>query len=290
MNDMLAVGLALGASLLLGCGSEVPYEGDSGGAGGVSDGGGSAGSGGAVRPTGGAGRAGAGAGGAQTGSGGGIWKSTDCAGTWTKVSTGKNSDAVNNGMQWSIVVDPVHELPNGTLDSVLRTLDDRSARVTMGATPTYMRTVVRCFLLSLAVSAASCGASEEVLQSVDGGPAEAGGRAGGVPAGGTGGTAGLDAATGSGGWGTGADSGGVIVDSAIDRPQLLDCVGLVCGSGEQGVKVRSPALGTIQCACVPISSTGRCVDCSCGASLCAQLGAICAGFSLEGGLLCTQPG
>jgi len=33
-----------------------------------------------------------------------------------------------------------------------------------------------------------------------------------------------------------------------------------------------------------------CTNCTCGASVCAAVGATCAGFSLEGGLNCTQPG
>ena len=56
------------------------------------------------------------------------------------------------------------------------------------------------------------------------------------------------------------------------------------------MNVRSPALGIIQCACVPIPSAGRCLDCTCGASLCAQYYATCTGVSLEKGLLCTQSG
>jgi hypothetical protein len=73
-------------------------------------------------------------------------------------------------------------------------------------------------------------------------------------------------------------------------PPLTDCAGLVCGSSQQSVKVRNPALGTNQCACVDMPSTGRCTDCTCGESLCSPFGAHCVGFALEGGLLCTLNG
>src|SRR5262249_22678445 len=43
---------------------------------------------------------------------GGIHKSTDCGSTWTLVSTGENSDAVNATGIMSMVLDPVHK---GTL-------------------------------------------------------------------------------------------------------------------------------------------------------------------------------
>jgi hypothetical protein len=56
------------------------------------------------------------------------------------------------------------------------------------------------------------------------------------------------------------------------------------------VKVRNPALGTNQCACVAIPSAGRCTDCTCGEPLCTPYGAHCTGFALEGGLLCSLPG
>jgi hypothetical protein len=36
----------------------------------------------------------------------GIWKSTDCGGTWSHVNTGTNGAALDSGMQWSLVVDP----------------------------------------------------------------------------------------------------------------------------------------------------------------------------------------
>jgi hypothetical protein len=220
------------------------------------------------------------------------------------------------------------------------------------AAPTYMRTFVASILVPLVLSAASCAGSEELLQSVDGGPAGTGAAAGGAggtagaagaatssggeagggsdkvnaggmggaggvnaggiggsgfgnggwgggaglggrPAGGSGGMAGtgLDAAAGSGGGSAGADSGGVTVDSGTDGARLLDCVNLACGSDQQGLSILNPALGTRQCACVPIPSAGRCMDCSCGASLCAQFGAGCTGFALEGvGLGCTLHG
>jgi hypothetical protein len=73
-------------------------------------------------------------------------------------------------------------------------------------------------------------------------------------------------------------------------PALSDCTGLTCGSNQQSVKVRNPALGTNQCACVDIPSAGRCTDCTCGEPICTQFGAHCTGFALEGGLLCSLNG
>jgi len=75
-----------------------------------------------------------------------------------------------------------------------------------------------------------------------------------------------------------------------DRRSLSDCTGLVCGSNQQSVKVRNPALGTNECGCVDIPSTGRCTDCTCGEPICTQYGAHCLGFALEGGLLCSLNG
>jgi hypothetical protein len=111
---------------------------------------------------------------------------------------------------------------------------------------------------------------------------------GGSGSGGAGGVAGTGGGGGAGGGAAGSAGRGA--DSGVDGSQLMDCTGLVCGSDQQGVRVRSPALGTIQCGCIPIPSAGRCLDCTCGASICAQYQANCTGFSLETGLLCTEPG
>jgi hypothetical protein len=54
--------------------------------------------------------------------------------------------------------------------------------------------------------------------------------------------------------------------------------------------VRNPALGTNQCACIPLPSAGQCTDCTCGEAICTQYGAHCTGFALEGGLLCSLNG
>lgn len=86
-----------------------------------------------------------------------------------------------------------------------------------------------------------------------------------------------------------ADAAGVL-DAPADRPALANCAALVCATDEEVVNVASPALGTRQCACMPIPDGGLCADCACGASLCAQLNARCAGFSLETGLLCAENG
>jgi hypothetical protein len=90
--------------------------------------------------------------------------------------------------------------------------------------------------------------------------------------------------------GGGGIGGGVVVDSGTDGSRLQDCTGLVCGSDQQVVNVRSPALGTTQCACLPVPSAGRCTDCTCGEPLCVQYAAHCTGFSLETGLLCSENG
>ncbi|HEV8246025.1 MAG TPA: hypothetical protein VGP93_09670 [Polyangiaceae bacterium] len=37
----------------------------------------------------------------------GVYKSTDCGATWNKISTGRNADVLESGMQWSMVIDPV---------------------------------------------------------------------------------------------------------------------------------------------------------------------------------------
>jgi hypothetical protein len=74
------------------------------------------------------------------------------------------------------------------------------------------------------------------------------------------------------------------------RSTLSDCTGLTCAATEQSVKVRNPALGTNQCACVPLPNAGQCTDCTCGEAICTQYGAHCTGFALEGGLLCSLNG
>lgn len=35
-----------------------------------------------------------------------VWKSTDCGATWTHISTGRNGDRVDSGMNWTFAVDP----------------------------------------------------------------------------------------------------------------------------------------------------------------------------------------
>jgi hypothetical protein len=80
------------------------------------------------------------------------------------------------------------------------------------------------------------------------------------------------------------------VGGAGGRSGLQDCTGLVCGSNQQIVNVRSPALGTTQCACVPVPNAGQCTDCTCGESLCVQYSGHCTGFSAGSGLLCSQNG
>jgi len=37
----------------------------------------------------------------------GVWKTTDCGATWTRIATGLNADDVNRGMNWTFAVDPV---------------------------------------------------------------------------------------------------------------------------------------------------------------------------------------
>lgn len=36
----------------------------------------------------------------------GVWKSTDCGASWANVATGRNSDVVGSGMNWTFAVDP----------------------------------------------------------------------------------------------------------------------------------------------------------------------------------------
>jgi hypothetical protein len=36
-----------------------------------------------------------------------VWKSEDCGATWTHISTGRNGDAVDSGMNWTFAVDPM---------------------------------------------------------------------------------------------------------------------------------------------------------------------------------------
>ena len=114
-------------------------------------------------------------------------------------------------------------------------------------------------------------------------------KGGGPDAGGVAGPGGtMMGAGGAGGMGGG---GGAVADSGTDGSRLSDCAGLRCGSDQQGVRVRSAALGATQCACVPKGGGSPCEDCTtCGQSICAQYDATCTGFSLETGLLCTQPG
>lgn len=37
----------------------------------------------------------------------GVWKSTDCGATWTKIATGTHGEDVNRGMNWTFEIDPV---------------------------------------------------------------------------------------------------------------------------------------------------------------------------------------
>jgi len=111
------------------------------------------------------------------------------------------------------------------------------------------------------------------------------------PTGAGGASAGIGGAGTSGGAGTGGAGGSGSSSLATGGTgALTDCVGLICGSDQQSVKVLTPALGTTKCACVPMPSAGRCTDCTCGASVCVPYYAQCTGFALEGGLLCTQNG
>src|SRR3984957_3995271 len=37
----------------------------------------------------------------------GMFRSTDCGATWTRVNTGQNADAMSSGRPWSLVIDPI---------------------------------------------------------------------------------------------------------------------------------------------------------------------------------------
>src|SRR5438128_610276 len=129
-----------------------------------------------------------------------------------------------------------------------------------------MRNLTTVCLLAARVLTASCTSASAVN---DGGGGVAGGMAG---------------------VGGGAGTGGIGGDAGRDGPVLIDCTGLTCATSQQVVNVWDPALGIRRCACVPIPSGGTCGDCTCGASLCAQFGASCMGFSHEAGLLCGTSG
>jgi hypothetical protein len=49
----------------------------------------------------------------------GIYKSTDCAGTWTKIDTGSNSAALNSGSPWVIALDPPDVMYAGSLYAMM---------------------------------------------------------------------------------------------------------------------------------------------------------------------------
>src|SRR5580765_8430967 len=72
--------------------------------------------------------------------------------------------------------------------------------------------------------------------------------------GGTGGAAGGSGSGGTGSGGMGAGGAGTGGAGGVPGSALMDCAGLVCGSDQQVVTVRMPALGTMQCACVPVPS------------------------------------
>jgi hypothetical protein len=36
----------------------------------------------------------------------GVWKSSDCGASWTKISTGRNADKINNAALWTFAIDP----------------------------------------------------------------------------------------------------------------------------------------------------------------------------------------
>ncbi|HSY38150.1 MAG TPA: hypothetical protein VLA79_01445, partial [Polyangia bacterium] len=112
------------------------------------------------------------------------------------------------------------------------------------------------------------------------------GGAGGIGTGGAGTSAGGNAGGGHGGAGGGAGAGG----GGGGGSQLQDCTGLICGSNQQVVNVRIPALGTTQCACLPVPSAGQCTDCTCGDPLCVEYGGHCSGFTVGIGLMCSQNG
>jgi len=157
-----------------------------------------------------------------------------------------------------------------------------------------MRNIIQLVMLAALLAPVACTSKSAILQNKDGGMDSGFGGA----TGGTTGMGGQDASGrggngGAGGGGTGGAAGidgGIVVDSGIGGSALTNCTGLVCGSDQQVLKVTSPALGTTQCACVPIPSAGRCTDCTCGDPLCTQYFARCLGYALEGGLLCGQNG
>ncbi len=144
------------------------------------------------------------------------------------------------------------------------------------------------------------GGQDAAGSGADGGAGDAGRGGGGSGAGGSTGIGGVGETGGTGGRGSGGASstggtggaggmdGGGVVDSGTGGSPLTDCKGLICASDLQILTVTSPALGTTQCACVPISSTGHCMSCACGDPLCAPFFARCLGFSLEAGLLCAR--
>jgi hypothetical protein len=172
--------------------------------------------------------------------------------------------------------------------------------------------MVRTVMLAALLAAVACSSKSTILQAKDGGmdSSSTGATGGTTGTGGAGGTIGADArgtggvngaggTIGTGGHGTGGASGadgaagidgGIVIDSGSGGSALTDCNGLVCVSDQQVLKVSSPALGLTQCACVPIPSADRCMDCTCGNPLCTPYFARCMGFSLEGGLLCGQNG
>ena len=82
--------------------------------------------------------------------------------------------------------------------------------------------------------------------------------------------------------GAGGGGGGVVMDSGTAGSQLQDCAGLICGSNQQVVNVRMPALGPTQCACLPVPTGGQCTDCTCGEPLCVQYGGHCSGVHGRG--------
>ena len=149
-----------------------------------------------------------------------------------------------------------------------------------------MRNLAKSGLLAVLLLVGACTSTSVLLQGKDG-SADA------SSSGTTGDAAGMGGQGTSGAPGSsGAGAGGAVsaIDSGVDGAALTDCTGLVCPSSQQSVKVNSPDLGIIQCACVAKPSTGLCADCTCSQSLCAQYGATCLGFALEGGLLCAEPG
>src|SRR5204862_417293 len=37
----------------------------------------------------------------------GLWKSTDCGSTWTKLNTGRNGTILDGGLLWTVAIDPL---------------------------------------------------------------------------------------------------------------------------------------------------------------------------------------